>query len=45
MYLHICDRYAGIMRSKWAINSAFMAFYGFAATLVVWVLWAYKMGE
>lgn len=31
------------MRSKWAINSAFMAFYGFAATLVVWVLWAYKM--
>lgn len=36
--------YAGIMRSKWAINSAFMAFYGFAATLIVWVLWAYKMG-
>jgi Amt family ammonium transporter len=32
------------MRSKWAINSAFMAFYGFAATLIVWVLWAYKMG-
>lgn len=31
------------MRSKWAINSAFMAFYGFAATLIVWVLWAYKM--
>jgi Amt family ammonium transporter len=37
-------RYAGIMRSKWAINSAFMAFYGFAATLITWVLWAYKMG-
>jgi len=36
--------YAGIMRSKWAINSAFMAFYGFAATLITWVLWAYKMG-
>ncbi|KUJ16473.1 ammonium transporter [Mollisia scopiformis] len=36
--------YAGIMRSKWAINSAFMAFYGFAATLIVWVLWAYKVG-
>ena len=32
------------MRSKWAINSAFMAFYGFAATLITWVLWAYKMG-
>ncbi|KAF9073455.1 ammonium transporter mep1B [Rhodocollybia butyracea] len=36
--------YAGVMRSKWAINSAFMAFYGFSATLIVWVLWAYKMG-
>lgn len=32
------------MRSKWAVNSAFMAFYGFSATLIVWVLWAYKMG-
>lgn len=31
------------MGSKWAINSAFMAFYAFAATLIVWVLWAYKM--
>jgi len=36
--------YAGIMRSKWAINSAFMALYGFAATLICWVLWAYKEG-
>lgn len=35
--------YAGLMRNKWAINSAFMAFYGFAATLITWVLWAYKM--
>lgn len=32
------------MRSKWAINSAFMAFYAFAATLICWVLWAYKVG-
>lgn len=32
------------MRSKWAINSAFMAFYGFAATLICWVLWAFKVG-
>lgn len=31
------------MRTKWAVNSAFMAFYGFAATLIVWVIWAYKM--
>jgi Amt family ammonium transporter len=26
-----------------AINSAFMALYAFAMTLVVWVLWAYKL--
>jgi len=36
--------YGGIMPRKWAINSAFMAFYGFAATLIAWVTWAYKMG-
>lgn len=26
--------YAGIVKSKWAINSAFMAFYAFAAVLL-----------
>ena len=36
--------YAGIMQRKWAINSAFMAFYGFASTLICWVVWAYNMG-
>ena len=36
--------YAGIVKRKWAINSAFMAFYAFAAVLISWVLWAYKMG-
>jgi len=36
--------YAGIMQRKWAVNSAFMAFYGFAATLICWVVWAYNMG-
>ena len=36
--------YAGIVRTKWAINSAFMAFYAFAAVLISWVLWAYNMG-
>lgn len=36
--------YAGIVKKKWAINSAFMAFYAFAAVMVCWVLWAYKMG-
>src|ERR1700735_4935147 len=35
--------YAGIVNRKWAINSAFMAFYAFAAVLICWVLWAYKM--
>jgi Amt family ammonium transporter len=34
--------YAGIVKKKWAINSAFMAFYAFAAVLLCWVLWAYK---
>ncbi|GMK54474.1 hypothetical protein CspeluHIS016_0110600 [Cutaneotrichosporon spelunceum] len=35
--------YAGLSKSKWAINSAFMGIYGFAATLLVWVLYAYSM--
>jgi ammonium transporter, Amt family len=34
---------AGLVKTKWAINSAFMAFYAFAMTLVCWVLWAYKL--
>ena len=34
--------YAGWVKHKWAINSAFMAFYGFAAVLIAWVVWAYK---
>lgn len=36
--------YAGIVKKKWAINSAFMAFYAFAAVLICWLLWAYNMG-
>jgi Amt family ammonium transporter len=36
--------YAGVVKTKWAVNSAFMAFYAFAAVLAVLVLWAYKMG-
>jgi Amt family ammonium transporter len=35
--------YGGIVKRKWAVNSAFMAIYAFAAVLVVWVLWAYNM--
>jgi Amt family ammonium transporter len=34
--------YAGIVKKKWAINSAFMAFYAFAMVLICWVLWAYE---
>lgn len=36
--------YGGIVKKKWAINSAFMALYAFAAVLIAWVLWAYNMG-
>ena len=35
--------YGSIVKKKWAVNSAFMAFYAFAAVLLVWVLCAYKM--
>ena len=34
--------YAGLVKRKWAVNSAFMAFYAFACVLICWVLWAYK---
>jgi Amt family ammonium transporter len=34
--------YAGAVKKKWAINSAFMAFSGFSMVLICWVLWAYK---
>jgi Amt family ammonium transporter len=36
--------YGGLVPKKWAVNTMFMAFSGFALVLVVWVLWAYKMG-
>jgi Amt family ammonium transporter len=35
--------YGGIVKKKWAINSAFMAMYAFASVLVVWVLFDYKL--
>src|ERR1700676_1096758 len=35
--------YGGIVKKKWAINSAFMAMYAFASVLVVWVLFDYNM--
>ncbi len=36
--------YGGIVKKKWAINSAFMSLYAFAAVLIAWVLWGYNMG-
>jgi Amt family ammonium transporter len=34
--------YAGWVKHKWAINSAFMAFYAFSMVLLCWVVFAYK---
>jgi ammonium transporter, Amt family len=34
--------YAGMVKRRWAVNSAFMVFYAFAAVLICWVIWAYK---
>lgn len=35
--------YASIVKKKWAVNSAFMALYAFAAVLICWVLFGYRM--
>jgi len=35
--------YGSMVKKKWAVNSAFMAFYAFAAVLVCWVLLAHQM--
>ncbi|XP_022773816.1 ammonium transporter 3 member 1-like isoform X2 [Durio zibethinus] len=35
--------YGSIVKKKWAVNSAFMALYAFAAVVICWVIWAYKM--
>lgn len=35
--------YGSIVKKKWAVNSAFMALYAFAAVLICWVTWGYKM--
>ena len=36
--------YGGVVKKKWAINSAFMSIYAFASVLVVWILFDYNMG-
>ncbi|HUZ66845.1 MAG TPA: ammonium transporter [Beijerinckiaceae bacterium] len=35
--------YGGLVKKKWALNSALMSIYAFAAVMIVWVLFAYNM--
>jgi Amt family ammonium transporter len=35
--------YAGLVKKKWALNSAVMCFYAFSIVLISWVLWGYNM--
>ncbi len=35
--------YGGLVKKKWALNSAVMCFYAFSAVLIVWMLWGYEM--
>jgi Amt family ammonium transporter len=35
--------YGGIVKRRWAVNSALMVVYAFAMTLLVWTLFAYNM--
>ncbi|MBV8150264.1 MAG: ammonium transporter [Candidatus Eremiobacteraeota bacterium] len=36
--------YAGLVKKKWALNSAVMVFYAFSIVLVCWVALSYNMG-
>lgn len=36
--------YGGIVKKKWAVNSAMMVFYAFSIVLVTWVLFGYSIG-
>ncbi len=36
--------YGGIVKKKWAVNSAMMVFYAFAIVLITWVLFGFSMG-
>jgi Amt family ammonium transporter len=35
--------YAGLVKKKWALNSAVMCFYAFSIVLLCWILWGYNM--
>src|SRR5476651_2580424 len=36
--------YGGVMQKRWSINSMMLTFAAFSIVLIVWVLWAFKMG-
>src|SRR6201996_7730009 len=36
--------YGGVMQKRWSINSMMLTFLTFAVVLVIWVLYAFKMG-
>jgi len=36
--------YGGVMQKRWSINSMMLTFAAFATVLIIWVLYAYKMG-
>ena len=36
--------YGGVMQKRWSINSMMLTFAAFATVLIVWFLWAFKMG-
>src|SRR6202011_5555875 len=36
--------YGGVMQKRWSINSMMLTFATFSVVLIVWVVWAYKMG-
>ena len=35
--------YGGLVKKKWALNSAVMCFYAFSIVLIVWMLWGYNI--
>lgn len=36
--------YGGLVKRKFAVNSAMMVLYAFASVLIVWLLWGYDLG-
>ena len=36
--------YGGVMQKRWSINSMMLTLATFAVVIIVWVLWAFKMG-